>query len=342
VETSTFTSIEGSVVQLATPSGGFHGEAELVAQEIISRADLNWGSCAALYRTKAQSALLERELIKHQVPYSVRGGASFFARKEIYQMVFFLSAAYCNSIQAIVGYPRNEARGIPGFSGIGNLPTLSFGKTTRYLGNASFNKLDMIFKSTNNPDMVQVVREFERSLDTRSRPGARDLGDMLQNLRAEASNPREALEWVFRNVYEPQIKLDTDDDEDAYNNKVTSITVLQDIAAEYQDITAFVDYCLGRMFEGFGQNDAPRNAVQLMTIHASKGLEFKNVFVLGVNDRYLPHARGEMNEELRLFYVAATRAEEYLLLVSPVGIDFYGKELNPSSFLSIAMGETEF
>jgi superfamily I DNA/RNA helicase len=96
------------------------------------------------------------------------------------------------------------------------------------------------------------------------------------------------------------------------------------------------------MFEGFGQNDAPRNAVQLMTIHASKGLEFKNVFVLGVNDRYLPHARGEMNEELRLFYVAATRAEEYLLLVSPVGIDFYGKELNPSSFLSIAMGETEF
>lgn len=341
MEASTFTSIEGSVVQLATPSGGFHGEAELVAQEIISRADQNWGSCAALYRTKAQSALLERELIKHQVPYSVRGGASFFARKEIYQMVFFLAAAYCNNIQAIVGYTRNEAKGIPAFAGIGNLPTLTFGKTTRYLGNASFNKLDMIFKSTVNPDIVTVVREFERSLDTRSRPGARDLGDMLQNLRAEAENPREALEWVFRNVYEPQIKLDTDDDEDAYNNKVTSIAVLHDIAAEYQDVTGFVDYCLGRMFEGFGQKDAPKNAVQLMTIHASKGLEFKNVFVLGVNDRYLPHARGELNEELRLFYVAATRAEEYLLFVSPIGIDFYGKELTPSSFINIVLGTEE-
>jgi len=332
--------VQGDVVQLATPDEGFHGEAELVAREIMTKQTGKWSDFAVLYRTNAQSALIERELIKHNVPYSVRGGAAFFARKEIYQMVFFVAAAFCNKIEAIVGYPRNDAKNMPGFSGIGNLPTLAFGKTTRYLAAANFGKLDLIFKSTVNPDMLKVVREFERSMgDARYRPGIRDLGDMIQNMRAACSTTTEALEWAFQNVYEAQIRLDADDDEDAYNNKVTSITVLMDVAKGYANPCEFVDFCLGRLLEGTQYQKGDKNSVQLMTIHASKGLEFANVYVLGVNDRFLPHARGNMDEERRLFYVAVTRAENHLMLVSPRGLDFYGKELSPSSFLSEILDE---
>lgn len=331
--------IQGNVVQLATPDDGFVGEAELVRAEIASRLVGNsFSDFAVLYRTNAQSALIERELIKHNIPYAVRGGSSFFARKEVYQMVFFVAAAFCNNVEAIIGYPRNESKGIPGYAGIGNLPTLSFGKTTRYLGHANFSKLDLIFKSTVNPDMVTVVREFERSIpDARFRPGVRDLGDMLQNLRAECKTAYQALSWAFDNVYEAQLSLDADDDEDAYNNKLASIEVLKDISREYDDPCTFVNYCLDRLFSVAGNGDT--NVVQLMTIHASKGLEFKNVYVLGVNNRYLPHARGDMKEELRLFYVAVTRAEDYLMLVSPTGLDFFGKELEKSSFLFEIMGD---
>jgi len=341
---SVIVNIQGEVVQLATPVGGLHGEAELVRSEIMAKCgDGPWSNFAVLYRTNAQSALIERELIKHRVPYTVRGGATFFARKEIYQMVFFLAAAYCNDVRAIVGFKKDEVNGTPGFSGIGNFPTKDFGKTTRYLGEAAWAKLDMIYKSTDEPvDLVKVVDEMERSLDSRARPGARDLGDMLQNLRANTQVPREALEWALENVYELQLKLDTDGDDEAYEGKRSSIAVLMDIASEYHTVKEFVDYCFERMLEGSAKkSDGKKDAVQLMTIHASKGMEFKNVYVIGVIEGFLPHARGVHSEELRLFYVATTRAENYLLLSCPSGTDFYGKPLLASPFVSLLYEQLE-
>lgn len=335
--------VEGTeAVRISAPFGGFHGEAEFVCTDLMAKKDESWSDFAILYRTNAQSALLEREFIKHRVRYTVRGGATFFARREVYHMVFFLAAAFANNVDAIIGIKRNEAAGIPGFTGIGNMPTLSFGKTTRYLGAAAWDKLDMIYKSTVNPDMVQVVREFERSLDSRSRPGARDLGDMLQNLRAEADTPGTALDWVLENIYQTQLQLDTDGDEDAFESKMSSIRVLQDIAQEYTDIKEFVSYCLERMMEGASKKQQTvSDAVQMMSIHASKGLEFKHVYVLGVNQGFLPHARGDGAEELRLFYVAITRAEESVTLMSPVGVDYFGRELAASEFLSILTEEED-
>jgi len=313
----------GSVI-LEMPSGGFHGEAEWVAQDILNTGKLGF-STSILFRTNAQSGLLEQYLIKNQIPYVVRGGIPFFARREIYQMVFFLAAAYCNSAEAIVG-DGSELKGI------GNIPTAELNKPSRYLGAASFNTFSLLYKSTKNPDVVRISRQFEEAVDRRYKPGARDLADMLEQMREQADSPRAALQWAYDHVYENHLKNDTDNSEDSYNNKVSSIDVLMDIADQYSDFKEFVDMCLTRA-KGKSQNVDQKDCVQLMTIHAAKGLEFKNVYLVGLNQGYLPHALCSLEEERRIFYVAVTRAEESLVLVSPTGMDFYGKLLSPSYFL---------
>lgn len=324
----------GNSVHLLTIDGGFHGEALAVGDLVKNMAPQERTRTAVLFRTNAQSALLEQQLIRQQIPYVVRGGAAFFARKEIYQMVFFLAAAYCNSLEAVIGYPRSDKTGGTVLTGIGNFPTISFNKPSRYLGTASFNKLELLFKTTPKADLVKVTREFEDALDRRFKPGARDLADMLEQLREQVDNSRDALMWAFDQVYENQLRLDTDNNEDAYNNKVASIMVLMEMAEQTPDIQEFVAYCLGRLFSSLDTSqESSGEAIQLMTIHAAKGLEFQTVFILGVNDRYLPHARGDLNEERRIFYVAVTRAEEQLILSAPIGLDFYGKDLLPSCFL---------
>lgn len=319
----------GDAIQIATPEGGFHGEAAFICEHIQQNS---LDSVAVLFRTNAQSALLEQCLIKEGIPYTVRGGVTFFSRKEIYQMVFFLAAAFCNNLEAVIGFPKNDKKGLPSFTGIGNLPTIEFGKPSRYLGAASFSKLELLYRTTQKPDLVKVAREFEGALDRRFRPGARDLADMLEQMREQVDTPKDALGWAFHHVYDEQLRLDTDTNEDAYHNKVASITVLMEISEKYSSIPEFVDYCMEQLF--LDSKIKTTAAVQLMTIHSAKGLEFKHVYVLGLNDRFLPHARGNLDEERRVFYVAVTRAEDKLILSSPSGLDFYGKTLTPSGFLA--------
>jgi len=343
---------EDPTIRIMTPAEGFIGEAEWVRGDmqekyVRSTSDTPWAEFAAIYRTNAQSAYIERQLIRHHIPYTVKGGSSFFARKEVYQMVFFLAAGWCNNLQAVIGYPEDKRNRIPGFQGIGNLPTLRFGKTTRWLGAKLFSTLDMIFKSDPSQGLLDTVRAWVNTLDSRARPGANDLADMLQNMRAsvesgpqydaednEMNLPHAALYWAFNNVYEAQLRLDTDKDEDAYDAKVASVRVLMEIAEDYSDIPSFVDYCLTRMVANSSKEEK-LDSVKLMSIHASKGLEFKHVYVLGCNEGYLPHAKGDLHEELRLFYVACTRAMDTLTILVPEGYDFREQPLAPSPFLEI-------
>lgn len=317
----------GDTIQIAVPDGGFHGEAEFICEHIQQHYGNNLADVAVLFRTNAQSALLEQCLIKQGIAYSVRGGTTFFKRKEVYQMIFFLAAAYCNILEAVIGFSKQ------GFTGIGNLPTKDFGKPSRYLGAASFSKLELLYRATNAPrDLVKITREFEEALDRRFKAGARDLADMLEQMREQVDTPSDALGWAFHQVYDEQLRLDTDNNEDAYHNKVASIQVLMDISEKYTSIPEFVDYCMEQIF--MESSIKAESAIQLMTVHAAKGLEFKTVYILGLNDRFLPHSRANLDEERRVFYVAVTRAEDKLILSSPTGLDFYGKPLAPSSFLA--------
>lgn len=328
-------------VSVLSPEGGFIGEAEMVTSDI--KEYLNLGNSpsdiAILYRTNAQSAIIERELINHQLPYSVRSGGSFFCRKEIYQVIFFLAVAYCNNIDALVGYSRKGQTGA--LQGIGNIPTPSFGKPTRYLGKEILGMVRTLFKSAQatevDPDLLDSIREaWDAIQDRRFKPGLQDLIEMIESLRTYGGEtPQEVISWVFENVYEEHIRLDIDDNEDAYYDKVANIAALQEIAGGHTAIVSFVDYCLERLFTT--PDFISKNGVSLMTIHASKGLEFKRVYVLGLNEGYLPHSRGDQHEERRLFYVATTRAEQELLLSSPIGPDQLNRSsaaLEPSKFLS--------
>jgi len=324
--------ISGEVI-ISNPEGGFYGEAEWVAQDIENYLAGNHApsDIAILYRTNAQSALIEREFITRQIRYSVRSGASFYNRREVYQMVLFLAASYCNNIEAITGSPT--------FTGIGNIPTPAFGKPTRYLGKEMLGLVSTLFKSSKatqgeDVDLLDSIREaWDAVNDRRFKPGLHDLIEMVESIREFAGDlPSDALTWVFENIYEEHLRLDIDDDEHAYYDKISNIGVLIDLAGRFSAIPEFVSYCLDCMKKP--SDSILTNAVSLMTVHASKGLEFKRVYVLGLNERYLPHARGEVEEERRLFYVAATRAENELILVAPVGNDLLGKELRPSRFLA--------
>lgn len=325
-------------VSVIKPNNGFYGEAEWVAQDLevyLSQGGAS-SDVAILYRANAQSALIEREFIMRQIRYSVRSGTGFYLRPEVYQMVFFLAVAYCNNIDALTGIPRSAKSS--GFIGIGNIPTPGFGKPTRYLGKETLGMVRTLFKSAqatqDDPDLVDSIREaWDAIQDRRYKPGLQDLIEMLDGIRENAGDtPQEILTWVFEVIYEEHLRRDIDDDEMGYYDKVSNISVLIKLATEFQDVPSFVDYCLSCMSSP--SQLVSNNAVAMMTVHASKGLEFKRVYVLGLNERYLPHARGDVNEERRIFYVAATRAEENLILVSPSGTDLSGKELTTSRFLA--------
>lgn len=312
-------------------------EALIVCREIkrIKRQDdCQYSDFAILYRTNAQSRSFEEEFRKQGIPYRIFGGLSFFQRKEIKDVIaYFRLVANPDDEEAfkrIINYP---ARGIgnttvakiaacaldnhvsfwqvissPEHFGLGvNKGTLAKLESFRLMISGFVEKS----ASMNAFDLGDtIVKESGVSADV-YKPGSRDPEDL-----ARQENLEELLGGMQSFVEECR---EEGREQEAYlTDYLQGVALLTDLDSK-------------------GDDDEPR--VSLMTVHASKGLEFPTVFVVGLEENIFPSAivstLRELEEERRLLYVAITRAEKHCILMSAKNRFRYGKMEfgNPSRFI---------
>jgi len=283
-------------------------EAEAVVQRMrelqAGHPDLRWGDMAVLYRTNAQSRAIEEALVRWRVPYTVVGGLRFYDRREIKDVLAYLrlllNPADSVSLLRVLNVPR---RGI--------------GKTTiQRLSDAAVQLGVPLWEVVNDAEAV-------RSLAGRSARGLLGFTELLRDLgdRAATAPPSELVQLVLeRSGYLAELIAEaTDEAEERRRN----LQELVNAALQYQeeneegDLEGFL--ASAALASDADDKDLAAERVVLMTLHASKGLEFPVVFLVGLEQGLFPSYRSledpaALEEERRLCYVGVTRAKERLFL----------------------------
>jgi DNA helicase-2/ATP-dependent DNA helicase PcrA len=264
---------------------------------------------AILYRTNAQSRIFEEALRRRNIPYKIYGGLSFYQRKEIKDLL-----AYCKivvnkrddeSLKRIINYPKR---------GIGKS---SLDKVESYARGKNMNMWDVVSDIRNHgtgihsgaankmTEFSEMIIEFTLKLKEKDawnlakeiadKSGV--LKDLFADKSAESVSRHENVQELLNGIKE-FTENDVPKEEKHLDNYLESVALLTNEDNESED---------------------DKNKVTLMTIHSSKGLEFRNVYIVGVEERLFPsemssYSTKDLEEERRLFYVAITRAEKELMI----------------------------
>jgi DNA helicase-2/ATP-dependent DNA helicase PcrA len=283
-------------------------EAEAVVHRMrtleAAHPELSWGQMAVLYRTNAQSRAMEESLVRWGIPYVVVGGLRFYDRREIKDVLAYLRLLI------------NPADSVS-LLRVLNVPKRGIGKTTIERLSDAANQLGIpLWEVVSDPEAV-------RSLGGRSAKGLLQFCELINGLQARASEaaPSELVQLVMeRSGYLAElIAAGTDEAEDRRRN----LNELVNAALQYQDENeegSLDDFLASAALASDADSkDTEQNRVTLMTLHASKGLEFPVVFLVGMEQGLFPSYRSledpaAMEEERRLCYVGITRAKERLFL----------------------------
>lgn len=291
-------------------------EARMVAESIFEqkmRFQLNNQDFAILYRTNSQSRALEESLRRLGIPYRIYGGLSFYQRKEIKDFVAYL--------RLMVNLNDEEA--LKRVLGL-----------TKGIGQTSIDKIIVGANSLNVP-MWEMIKYPERipQITRSAYQLLYNFGMMMQSFQAQlkTKNAYEMAEMIGRQtgLLENLFLDKTAEGINRYENvqellsgikayTLTEKEVLEeDEVAPENDLAAYLQQ-ISLLTDQDGDDKDP-NKVKMMTIHASKGLEFPSVFVVGLEENLFPsmlslNTRDELEEERRLFYVAITRAQDRLFL----------------------------
>ncbi len=309
-------------------------EAERVAMEILTlhlKTDRPYSDFAILYRGNYQAKLIELKLQHHQIPYRLSGGTSFFARQEVKDLMSYF--------RLLVNPDDDNA-----FLRVINVPRREIGSTTlEKLGNyATARKISMY---TACDEMGLGEHLDSRFTDRLSR-----FKRYMDNLRQQCAqnDPIAALRSMVMDIdYETWVRQQTSSDKaadfrmgnvwfliDALKN-----TLEKDEEGEMTIEEAIAKLVLRDMLERQQEEEEGAEGVQMMTLHASKGLEFPYVFILGMEEEILPHRSSieadTIEEERRLAYVGITRARQNLAMTFAAKRKQYGEiiECMPSRFL---------
>src|SRR5918993_1329388 len=302
-----------------------HAEARFVASEIAGLVDegVNGSEIAVFYRTNAQSRVLEDILVRQEIPYQVIGGPRFYERAEVKDLIAYLQVIDnpfdAVSLQRIANRPR---RGI-GDASLARLQSYADGH-----GLSLWEALEFPEEAGLGPAQARAVNAL-RTLIQSLQAGALELAvDELVERTLDRSGYLAALE--AERTIEAQ-------------GRIENLQELVGVAQEYQasapepNLSTFL-----QEISLFSDQDALRDQqslVTLMTLHNAKGLEFRAVFMIGMEEGVFPHSRSleenSLEEERRLAYVGMTRARERLTLTHAAGRSLYGsRNYNlPSRFL---------
>jgi ATP-dependent DNA helicase Rep len=278
-------------------------EAECVAGAIAHLAERHkapWSEFAILYRGNHQSRALEKALRLARVPYHVTGGTAFLDRGEVKDLVAYLR---------LIANPDDDAA----FLRVVNLPRRDIGATTlEKLGElAGARHMSLLHAAHSDAVLSQLAGRaassllgFAKLIDEFSKKSERvAAADLVDDLVARIGY----AEHIAAQVKEPSLR------ERRMENLRELVEWLRAMGRNGAG-----DLAAQLALLAHGDRDDPGNAVRLMTLHAAKGLEFRSVFLVGVDDATLPHEgsieEGRIEEERRLLYVGITRAKENLSL----------------------------
>ncbi len=301
-------------------------EARMVAERISTHVSMkarSYGDFAVLYRTNAQSYTLERAFLQLRVPYQLVGGVRFYDRKEIKDIIAYLRLLY---------QPNDRMS----FTRIANVPGRGVGAT-------SLEKF-LNWQSEHGFDIITALGHIEDThvVTGKARMGLASLGRALRTLQAriETTSPTELIEAVISTTgYRDYILDGTPQAEDREAN-------IGSLLSDAQTFTDLPDFLEEVALMSSADKSADGQKVTLMTLHAAKGLEFPVVFIIGMEEGIIPHARvfdaapAELEEERRLAYVGMTRAREELHLSYAYSrLQFGQRAYNPTSRFIADMGD---
>jgi DNA helicase-2/ATP-dependent DNA helicase PcrA len=289
-------------------------------QLVMKKYNYKYSDCAILYRTSAQSRIMEELLLKYNMPYEILSGLNFFNRKEIKDIV------------SIVSFIANNYN-IERFTRIVNIPK-------RGIGDKTIEKI--IDESRADIQQVDLITSCKTLLEKKKIKGKAKEGltqfvefiEDIMNTMDDLTIPELLNHIIEKSHYYEYLK---ETEAETYEDRVNNLNELIQLSYTYSSLEEFLEKaCLDRK-----EDEDEEDKVQLLTMHMSKGLEWPCVIIIGCNEGTCPHARSlafqsQIEEERRLFYVGMTRAEKNLFLLRPKRTMMNGFYVNarPSRFIS--------
>ena len=273
-----------------------------------------------LYRLNAQSRAVEEALLAHHIPYVVVGGTSFYERKEVKDLLSYL--------RLIVGKQVKES--------IKRALNAPF----RFLGRAYLEKVIACMRGTSLQAATEAVMAAcsLANVQGRQRASAQQFCRLLTACAAMGGKPSDVLQHIVDETqYCEWLKKDSGE-ENLECSHVANVKELVRVAERFTTVQELVEFVDGTIAQSKENKEASKQGdrVVLMTVHKSKGLEFRAVHIVGAVEQIMPHPRNEdSDEERRLFYVACTRAKEELHITSPryIATRLGTIEVEPSRFV---------
>ncbi len=309
-------------------------EAERVAMEILTLhlcTNRPYSDFAILYRGNYQAKLIELKLQHHQVPYRLSGGNSFFGRQEVKDLMAYL--------RLLVNPDDDNA-----YLRVINVPRREIGSTTlEKLGNYSTERGISMYAASEELGLGE-------HLDARYTERLQRFKHWLDGVRQKVAleDPIAALHEMIRDIdYENWIRQQTASDKAAefrISNVWFLVEALKNTLEKDEEGDMTIEDAIGKlvlrdMLERQQEEEENAEGVQMMTLHASKGLEFPYVFIMGMEEEILPHRSSieadTIEEERRLAYVGITRARQTLAFTFAAKRKQYGEVIDctPSRFL---------
>lgn len=309
---------KGSSIRLIHPAND-DDEASVIADEILmthKKEDKPFSDFGVLVRTNSLIDTLETKFTERGIPSQVTGGQSFFDRKEIRDIVSYLKVIANQdddiNLLRVINTPRR---------GIGRTTLEKMRKVADDHHCSLYSALSLMSIATDG----QIKEGMQKTL--------KRFASLIEEYHHQLFETRTQRNMVLRTLiqeigYKAYLEAEYPDNENVVAYKMKGITMLCDMLARWErnpeNAKASIFDYLNRISlagkESNPQEDAGK--IALMTIHASKGLEFDTVYLAGVEDQYIPHARAieddptNIDEERRLFYVAITRARRSLIISS--------------------------
>ncbi|MFC5694392.1 DNA helicase Rep [Pseudomonas sp. GCM10022186] len=309
-------------------------EAERIAMEILTlhlRTQRPYSEFAILYRGNHQAKLMELKLQHHQIPYRLSGGTSFFGRQEVKDLMSYF--------RLLVNPDDDNA-----FLRVINVPRREIGSTTlEKLGNYATERGISMYAACDEMGLAE-------HLDSRFTERLQRFKRFMDGVRQQCAqnDPIAALRSMVMDIdYENWIRQNASSDKVAdfrMGNVWFLVDALKNTLERDEDGGMTIEEAIAKlvlrdMLERQQEEEEGAEGVQMMTLHASKGLEFPYVFIMGVEEEILPHRSSieadTIEEERRLAYVGITRARQNLAMTFAAKRKQYGEiiECSPSRFL---------
>jgi DNA helicase-2/ATP-dependent DNA helicase PcrA len=302
-------------------------EARYVSREIsrLTARGIELDEIAVFYRTNAQSRQIEEALVAEALSYHIVGGVRFYSRLEIKDILAYLR---------VLDNPADEVS----LKRIINVPA-------RGIGNSSIDKIAFLAAS-NGTSFYSAMQDAAACSMLSSGPRSRiaAFSEMMERFRAlTATHSLAELTQIIliESGYLPRLKESRDEDDAERIENLEQLLAAMEEFSEKNPESGLSDFLEQvSLVSDLEQSETGKPSITLMTLHAAKGLEFKAVFMIGMEERLFPHVRAlddldGMEEERRLCYVGMTRARERLYLLNARRRYLFGQEQcnQPSRFL---------